>query len=272
MIAKIARKKDWIAGTGFIILLGLAVLFFPGEKLPNKINIGVSDDSASYAFRFLMEKPETNIKLNDMLGVYPLKNCCTATSEWALSTDNLDMALLCPDAADRLLEIDSRYSIIGPFMVNSDILVLRPTGSIKKIGITQNRWYQETLVQKMLGPDIPVHPMLESALPYAFTDKRVDGVVLDASKALRLEGQKQSLSHNTDTVTYVLVARKEFISDARFHEFIKLYNQTVEELNNADNLQKVIEKYAGYPCDGKEAKEWEKMNIRYLSLTMPVLD
>lgn len=272
MIANMTNKKGWIAGIGFTILLGLAVLFLPGEKHTNKINIGVSDDSASYAFRFLMEKPEVNIKLNEMLGIYPLKNCCTTTSEWALSTDNLDIALICPEAAERLLATDSRYKIIGPFMVNSDILVLRTAGSIKKIGITQNRWYQETLVHKMLGSGIQVHPMLYSALAYAYTDQRLDGVVIDAGKALRVEGKKQSLRYNGDTVTYVLVARKEFIADERFQEFIMLYNQAVEELSNTEKLQEVIEKYAGYPCNGKEAREWQEMNIRYLSLTMPASD
>lgn len=272
MISKRINKKDWIGGAGFIVLLGLALLFFPGEKPSGKINIGLSDDSASYAFRSLMEEPGVNIELNNMLGVYPMKNCCTTSSEWALSTDNLDMALICPDAAERLLEKDKRYRIIGPFMVNSDILVLRSDSGIKKVGITQNRWYQEILLRKMLGPDVAVHPLLEGALPYAYTDKRVDGIVIDVSKALRLEGTKQSLRHNGDTVTYVLVARQEFISDGRFQEFIKLYNQKIEELSDIEKLQKIIAKYAGYACTGKEAKEWEEMNIRYLSLTMPASD
>ncbi len=266
---KHARINVYLAITGLLLLLSFAFFLSPDEKHSKAINIGVPDDSASYIFRFLIEELGLKGQLSTMLGVYPIKDCCTSTSEWALSTDNLDMAVICPDAAERLIEKDSRYGIVGTCRVNSDVLIMGPANRVKKIGITQNRWYQEILAHEHLGPDIDIYPMLSNALPYSLKDGRIDGAVMDIANALRLEGIKISLRKEKDTVTYVLVVRKDLLQKQMFLDFVNLYNQAVQELQDEESLQRIIEKYAGYTCNGKEASEWIKMNVQYKPLTIP---
>ncbi|MEQ8175979.1 MAG: ABC transporter substrate-binding (seleno)protein SaoB [Syntrophomonadaceae bacterium] len=268
---KSGRKIAWTAETAFIFILVLAFLVLPGEKRSSSITIGVPDDSASYIFRYLIDERGVNGQVKDMLAVYPIKDCCTSTSEWALSTDNLDMSVICPDAAERLLAKDHRYIIIGSCRINSDVLVQGSSGQNRIIGITQNRNYQADLAWNYCGTNIEVYPMLGSALPYALNTGKIDGAVMDIAGALRLGGQKVNLSAKQDTVTYVLVAQKHFLKQDAFKEFIGKYNQAVQELQDQQNLQRVIEKYAGYPCSGKEASEWKRMNVQYLLLTTPVI-
>lgn len=266
---KLGRESAWIAVTGFLFILVLAFLLLPREKTSSSINIGVPDDSASYIFRYLIDEAGINGQVQTMLAVYPIKDCCTSTSEWALSTDNLDMSVICPDAAERLLDKDPRYTIVGSCRINSDVLVKGNTAPNRVIGITQNRSYQADLVRDYFGPQIEIRPMLGNSLAYALNTGRIDGAVMDIAGALRLEGQKVSLSEKRDTVTYVLVARKDFLPQDVFKDFISKYNQAVQELQDPQSLQRIIEKYAGYPCSGKEASEWKRMNVRYLPLTIP---
>lgn len=266
---KFGREIAWLAGTAFIFILVLAFLVLPGEKRSSSITIGVPDDSASYIFRYLIDERGINGQVKDMLAVYPIKDCCTSTSEWALSTDNLDMSVICPDAAQRLLAKDQRYIIVGSCRINSDVLVVGNTSRNRVIGITQNRNYQADLARDYYGANIDVYPMLGNALPYALNTSRIDGAVMDIAGALRLEGQTISLNDKKDTVTYVLVARKDFAKQDSFIEFISKYNQAVQELQDQQTLQRIIEQYAGYPCSGKEASEWKRMNVQHLSLTIP---
>jgi len=268
-IMKNHKKRIWIAGLGFILVLSLAFLVFPGEKKHEGFNIGVPDDSASYIFRYMIEEKKLDGQLSTMLGVYPIKDCCTSTSEWALSTDNLDMSVICPDAARRLLEKDERYVILGPCMINSDILVLHNESSVKRVGITQNRDYQAELIRQCMDNNVEVCPMLSYALPYAYHEEKIDGVVVDVSAALRMEGRKEALRQGRDTVTYVLVVRKDYLQDASFRDFVNHYNQMLTELENEEQLQRIVNKYAGYTCTGKEASEWKRMNVRYQLLTIP---
>ncbi|MGI6487902.1 MAG: ABC transporter substrate-binding protein [Syntrophomonadaceae bacterium] len=262
------RSLSRVVGTGILLVIGLVFLFFPTEGKEEKLVIGIPDDAAGYIMRSLVEEGEVKAEISTMLGVYPIKDCCTSTSEWALSTERLDIAVLCPDAAARLIEKDQRYSVWGPCMVNSDIL-LGPGTRFGKIGITQHRWYIGDVINRVFGGKVEGVSMLANALPYALAEGKVDAVVIDVSKALRLDWPRQVLQEGSDTVSYVLVLRKDLEEDDRFTSFLQEYNQQVHKLEDQDYLQRFIEKYAGYTCGGKEAQEWNRMNVRYLPLTTP---
>lgn len=261
-------KKFWPAGAVFLLLLALASFCLPGEKAKQTINIGVADDSSRYLFEYLITDQKFNAKLHTMLGVYPFKDCCSSSAAWALSTNDLDMAVICPDAAQRLIKKDARYMIVGPCRVNSDVLLLHTAKTPQSLGITQNREYQKDLAQARFGPDIKIYPMLGNALPYAYREKRIDGAVLDIAGAQRLSGRRESLRRDKDIVTYVLVVRKTFLQEPVIRQFVQCYNQAVTDLEDVQLLQETIEKYAGYACNGKEASEWKKMNVRNLPLTI----
>jgi len=264
------RKKPLAAmiGVGLLITIGLAFLFSPAKEKEKRLLIGIPDDAAGYIMRSLVEAGEANVQISTMLGIYPIKDCCTSTSEWALCTEKLDMAVICPDAAARFVEKNERYLILGPCMVNSDIL-LGNGSSTSKIGITQHRWYTRDAITRVWGSQVEVVPMLANALPYALEEGQVDAAVIDIGKALRLKWPRQALQEESDTISYVLVIRKELEKDDHLINFLQEYNQQVSKLEDEGCLQNLIEEYAGYTCTGKEAQEWKRMNARYLPLTIP---
>lgn len=251
-----------------LIITGLVVWFLPHEKISTQINIGIPFDSAGIVIQYFLDEKGFNAKIQPVFSTYSIKDCCTSTAEWALSGDRLDMALLCPDAADRLIERDNRYQIIGPVMINSDIIVVHPGIEPQTVGITQNRWYQKELIESAFGPDCRAVPMLSGALPYAYQDNKVDAVVMDIEKALLLKGDYLSTHHDgNDIVTYVLVVRKSFIEDERYKQFLQAFNESVKELTDPVILQKALENYSNYPCEGKEAEKWLKLKVHYQQLT-----
>ena len=98
---------------------------------------------------------------------------------------------MCPEAAKNLIENDDRFEIICPLVSNSDIFVLKDENKIKKIAMTQNRFYQEKIIKDECGEKVQIYPMIYSSLPYALEKGRVDGIIIDSIKALKLNGQKK---------------------------------------------------------------------------------
>lgn len=239
------------------------------DKNTGKLCIGAPDDSGGMIIHYLInQKGLKYAKVQSTFDIYPIKDCCTSTSQWAMSTDLLDLAVMCPDAARGLLEKDSRFEILGAFLVNSDIIVLKPGQSPQKIGVTQNRLYQEQIIKERLGPGSSAVPMLSVALPYALEKGAVDGVVVDVLKGLRLEGRKYTTrTDEGDRVTYVLVARKSFIASPGFQQFIKLFNEAAGELNRQDVLLEEIKSYKKMNITWEEVKKWSQLGIRFVSIT-----
>ncbi len=45
--------------------------------------------------------------------------------QWALSSENIDMAIICKDAADKFLKRDDNFINMGPLVKNSDVILLK---------------------------------------------------------------------------------------------------------------------------------------------------
>ncbi len=134
---------------------------------------------------------------------------------------------------------------------------------IKKIAMTQNRFYQEKIIKRWMwrkstniSDDIFI-------LPYALEKGRVDGIIIDSIKALKLNGQKKALSINKNYTSYVLVIKKKFKKDKKFKEFITNYNKSVMELKRKDRIKNSIEDYKKINLSNEEVEQWLKLKVKF---------
>jgi hypothetical protein len=194
--------------------------------------------------------------------VFNYFDCCCSGTQWALSSQSLDAAILCPDEANVLIAEDSRYTIVGPCLANSVLVVVRDQTRTKSIGVAQSRQYQERLVQNLFGPESKAKPMLIQALPAAYEKNSVDGVVVDVEQAFRLNGTRLSVNRNDiDVITYALVARKDLPC---IDELINAFSSAAEELNNADSLQQAMVSLDIYPDDNTKASQWLDAGVHFI--------
>ena len=258
-------------GTALIIgllfaVLTVALLFSGGGKEDSKINIGAPYDSGGMIIHYLITAKKFQVaKVMDDFAMYPINDCCTSTSEWALSTDELDIALLCPDAAKELVEKDRRFEIAGPALVNSDVIVITPGIKPQRVSFSQKRNYQKELVSRKFGPECAAVPMLSAAVPYALGKKAVDGAVVDILKGILLKGEKiSSAGKDSDLVTYVLVVRKDFRKDPLYPRFMALLKEAVDELNTPGVLIKEVKEFKKIDLTVPEVEQWGQLKIRYV--------
>lgn len=263
-------KKVFAALAAAALLVVAAFTAFPQlEEDDGKVKIGAPDDTGGMIIHYLLqEKGYQGAAVNSGFDMYPLKDCCCSTAQWALSSDLLDLAVMCPDAAASLLEKDGRFEIVSPCLVNSDIVVVRPGAAPQKIGVAQNRSHQEQIVSVLFGPAATAAPMLPAAIPYAYEKKAVDGVVVDALKGLTMSGVKTAAPAGpAGHTTYVLVVSKNFKEDPRYHEFITLFRAAAEELNDPDVLKEEISRYKNIDLTREEVEQWSRLGIRHVFTT-----
>ncbi|ABK19613.1 ABC transporter substrate-binding (seleno)protein SaoB [Syntrophobacter fumaroxidans] len=236
------------------------------ERTPSGIRIGAPDDSAGLVIHCIVGGSGFEAgKIASDYDPYVMKDCCAGTSEWAFGTNRLDVALMCPDAARRLVEKSSMFEIAGPAVLNSDVLVIRPGAVPKRIGIAHRRFYQERLVTEWFTSGCSVVPMLPASLPFAFERGVVDAVVVDVLKAFALSGERISVRRSgADVVTYVLVARKDFTASPVHRQFMERYERVVRELGDAENLARALEGYKAVRWTDREVEEWKRLNVRFV--------
>lgn len=262
---KLINKKF---GVFLIIIccLVIGIRAMPHEQLNENIKIGVSNDTSGIVIDYMIKTERlNNAELDRNFEPYSIKDWWASTAQWALSADVLDLAIVCKEAAGKFIENDSRFEIVGPCVKNSDIFVLREGIKPKKIGLTQNRVYQEQLVKNTFGKECEIVPTMAAALPYVLEKDRVDGIVVDAVKGMSVSGVKQRISKE-DYVTYVLVVRKDFKEKPIFNKFIKLYNDSVNELQLKDVLFKQLRSYIDKSISIENINEWSKWRVEFLEI------
>jgi hypothetical protein len=239
------------------------------EDNNSKVRIGAPDDTGGMIVHYLVN--EKGYQEAEVLGdfeLYQVKDCCASTSQWALSTNLYEIAVMCPDAAAGLLEKDGRFEIVSPCLVNSDIVVARPGELPQKIGVSQNRSHQEQIAAGVFGPDVFTAPMLPAAIPYAYEKKAVDAVVVDALRGFTMDGEKiPAFTAAGGHVTYVLVVNKSFKLDPRYQQFIGLFKAAVEELNDPAVLTEEIRKYKNIEFTREEVEQWNRLGIKHVFST-----
>lgn len=243
----------------------IGVSLHSGAQPP--IRIGAPDGAGGLLVAYAAARIGISAGVVPGYTVTPIQDCCSSTAEWALSSQSVDAAVVCPDAAQALVQKDNRYTIVGPCLANSDLVVVREQAKTKKIGVAQHHQYQELIVKQVFGPQCQAVPMWPGSLPYAYEKDAVDGVVLDVSEGLRLPGVKlSSRAGNHDVVTYVLVTRKDYETVPELGQFVNSFREAAAELNDPARLQQAINSYNHYPANGWEAAQWMQLGIRFIPL------
>lgn len=183
-------------------------------------------------------------------------DCCAAVSQWGLSSRELDMAVMCPDAARMLLEKNADYISLGPLLLDGDSLVRRAesTGIVRKVGISHQRTAQKELAQEVV-PEAEVVEMLPASLPYALERGVVEAVVLDRLVATQTPLPLVELSKNASTrATQVLVIHRRLLNNAA--KLRAALQQAVDDSNSA--LSALL-------ISTKEETGWTKPLTRFVS-------
>jgi len=193
-------------------------------------------------------------------------DCCGSNAQFALSTGEVDVAVLCPDAMLDLEETGKQYTVLGELVYDGNVLVRRPDSpsELSVIGYMNGRDEQRQLLEEVFGADKDLQPMFASALPYALENKAVDAIMLDASLALKLNYPTESISDGV--VTTVMIAQDALVSDARLQELITAYNDTVEALADEDILIEMLCDYLETENKEEVAEFWKTVTVQFGSL------
>lgn len=231
----------------------------------NKIVIACGTDASGMLMSYILKDKNTNIELSNF-DYTELMDCCGAQTEFAFMSGKVDMAVLCPDASAKFLGIDTNYFIVDSIVRGSNILVYFDENydkdiEPKNIGYMNKRLLQETIL-KNVYPKASYYPMLSTALPYALEKKEVDAIFMDIILALKIRNARFK-KINTNEIDYYLVASKKLKDSNILNNFIKAYNNAVDDIQNEIILANVIGNYLGISDSKGEIDIWKKMNIQF---------
>lgn len=234
------------------------------DIMTNNIIIACGTDASGMLMSYILKNKNSNIELSNF-DYTELMDCCGAQAEFAFMSGKVDMAILCPDASAKFLGVDTNYFIVDSIVRGSNILVYFDESyenvDPKNIGYMNKRLLQESIL-KNVYPNASFYPMLSTALPYALEKKEVDAIFTDIILALKIKNAKFKMI-NTDKVDYYLVASKKLKGSDTLNNFIKAYNNAVDDIQNDNILSNMIGSYLGISDSKGETDTWKKMNIRF---------
>lgn len=229
------------------------------------VRIGAPDGVGFILAKYAAGKLTENTEVTLLPKVTEIFDCCSSTTQWALSSGSLDAAILCPDEARALVQSDQSYIILGPCLVNSIIVVIKDPSRIDTIAIARNRRYQQDVISSLFGQGSHTKQMLPQALPGAYERGLVDGVVVEIEQARQMEGIMLPVnSTGEDVVTYMLVVHKDLPGRDLLGE---AFSAAAVELNEENNLQKAIDDYIGCSNSEFEAAQWLQSGLEFLAVS-----
>lgn len=262
------KKRIWGLAAGFIALAAACMPGFPDSREEGAMRyVGVPDGAAGLIARYVLKEKMGRAAIETVpFESYTLYDCCAGATQYALGSGRLDMAIMCPDAAQSLVAKDRRFEIAGPVMMNSDILITRP-GDVPgeaEIAVSQKRTVQRQMVSLRFGGRGRPVPMLHSAVPFAYARGLVRAAVVDITKAYSLEGTLGGAAQNgRDFCTYVLVNKKSLRGTERYRRFMEIYGRTVREMDDAAKLLKLLQTYVSANITMGDLEKWKRMNVRF---------
>ncbi|NLW91714.1 MAG: hypothetical protein GXY34_08955 [Syntrophomonadaceae bacterium] len=259
-----SRLYEGIIGAA-IIILALTVWLSSGKEMSG-LRVACNDDAAGLLITYLASRDSGALEVVNM-SYQQLQDCCSSQTELALAAGNFDLAVLCPDGADKLVASGQPYVVLGEVVDNALILVTTQDKLPQTVGYMNGREIQKELVWSNLDSSIEMQPMLPAGLPYALERKAVDGVVLDILGALKIEGYRTALP--ADYPTSVLAVHKDLLGTPELAIFIKAYNQAVTEMNSTGVLTRELAGKLELENSSAEVKVWKDMGVQYRMLAMP---
>jgi hypothetical protein len=258
----------WRGAISIAVLLILFSIGFASHSQKNNIRyVGVPDGAAGVMVRYVAEEKVGGCAIRTIrFTPYTLNDCCASTTQFAMGAGRLDMAVMCPEAAQALVKKDQRYEIAGPVIENSDVLVTRPDALAgpMAIAVSQKRRFQYRLVKQRLGTRGRPVPMFHSAVPFAYARCSVQGAVVDITRAFKIEGVLSPATDGDDgMITYVLVVKKRLQDKEHYRQFMTRYAQAVREAQKRDVLLHLLKTYVNDDITIGDVETWQKMNVHF---------
>lgn len=269
----IIKKNKYIIV--FSIIFVICFILFQSYKnykldKKNTITIACGNDASGMMLDYIINtKKNSNIEFSNIDYIQFL-DCCGSQAEFAFISGRVDMAVLCPDAAFQLISIDTNYYIVDSIVKGSNILVyydksydddnIKP----KNIGYMNKRLLQEILLKEKYS-NSNYYPMLSTALPYALEKKTVDAVLIDIILALKIK-EARFKKIDTEEVDYYLVASKKLKDTLMLNNFIKAYNEAVNDIEDEAILSNMLAHYLDISNSQGEIKTWKTMGVKFLKI------
>lgn len=256
-----------LAGVAFFLTV-FAIVGLASHREDGKIHrIGIPDGAAGLLARYvLQEKLITHSIQAVRFEPHTLYDCCASTTQYALGSGHLDIAIMCPDAARDLVAKDKSFTIIGPVMINSDVLITRSDVDLQHptIGISDKRELQKKMVLERFGGNGKAAPMLHSAVPFAYTRGAIQGAILDITKVLHLAGDLDGGALRSQNIyTSVMVSKKSLQNHRQYTIFLEKYGQAVEEMDDPRKLLRLLRTYESPNISMGDILKWQKMNVHF---------
>ncbi|MEI0602587.1 ABC transporter substrate-binding (seleno)protein SaoB [Brachyspira alvinipulli] len=257
----------------FSIIFILCFILFQNYKeninsKNNKITIACGNDASGMLFDYIINSKNSNLEFSNFDYIQFL-DCCGSQAEFAFISGKVDMAVLCSDAAFQLLSIDTNYYIVDSIVNGSNVLVyydeiydnnIEP----KNIGYMNKRLLQEELLKSKYS-NSNYYPMLASALPYALEKKTVDAIFIDIILALKTKNTRFKKIYTEKPDYYLVVSKKLKDSDV-LNDFIKIYNESVDDIENDTILSNVLISYLDISNSEGEMNIWKTMGVKFLKI------
>ena len=237
----------------------------PSHVVGEPLVIAYGDDIAGIILqKALKDLPAERADIG--MNAINMGDCCGSNAQFALSTGQVDVAVLCPDAMQDLAETGKQYTVLGELVYDGNVLVTRPDSpdTLAVIGYMNGRDEQRDLLEEVYGQGVDLQPMFASALPYALENKAVDAIMLDASLALKLNYPTKSIS--SGEVTSVVIVQNDLLSDPRLEELVAACNETVRQLSDEAVLIDMLCEYLETDNQKEVADFWKSVTVQFGSL------
>jgi hypothetical protein len=187
-----------------------------------------------------------------------LADCCGTQAEFALAAGVFDMAVLCPDAAERFLGEGKPFVIAGELTRNANVLVSRTDGNPINIGYTAGRPSQGESAVGVFGEGVNLIPIAPNALAYALERGVVDAIVLDVLTALKSDAELVIAPLPHERPTSVLVVSENVLGTALYNNFLDTFNGIVYNMDG-ETLAGIFENEENINNGKEKAVLWEEL-------------
>lgn len=247
---------------GIFIIAGIgAAVFLPKERQRNKdaeIKIGAGDDVSGLLMDETVADLKEKYEVAESLESSSFQDCCSNTAQWALNAREINLGFYCTHIAKHTVENNKEVEIYGPVIMNAETIVYKNDWrQVTRVGVTQGREQSKALAGKTYTQIEGFNEITQKGILYAMEDEQVDAAILDMTKAAEVPRYKCQPLADSDYISYVLVADKEFAKTEAFADFIKSYNKAVERLDNREYLAEVL---------GVDTEWLDDKNIKFLPL------
>ena len=245
-----------------IPFLILVYLILNIKQNKNILRIAYTNDLSGFIFNDIENDKNNGLNIKDYKFM-DLGDCCGSSAQFAFATNQIDMAIMCPDAVKYLDEINNdNYILLGSITYDSDVLISDKIKSdIKTVGYMNRRNIQKNILNDYFGNDVSLIPMSPLSLGYALKSNAIDAAYVDMSTYLQLDYSGITLTN--DIVTQELVINKRVKNDSNIKKIVKLYNDKVAEISDDDKLYRFISKHLKLYDKEVVLKKWKNQKTKF---------